>query len=69
MMNKVAILELTRDQILERIEKGAWHRLKMPAAQMLRAYRAGTLEDPGRVADLLALASLLPNDDPIFAER
>jgi hypothetical protein len=34
---------------------------------MLRAYRAGRLDDPGRVADLLVLADLLPDDDPLFA--
>ncbi len=66
-MDNGAVLELSREDILRRIEKAAQRRLKMSAAELLRAYRAGRLEDPGRVADLLVLADLLREDDPIFA--
>ncbi len=68
-MENVPILELTRDEILKRLEDGARRRLGMSAGDMLRAYRAGALADPGRVADLLGLADLLRDDDPIFDGR
>jgi hypothetical protein len=38
----------------------------MSARELVDAYRAGRLEDPGAVADLLALASLLVETDPLF---
>ena len=65
-MDTVPVLEWTRDDILKRLDDGAWRRLHLSAEEMLRAYRAGRLDDPGRVADLLVLADLLPNDDPLF---
>ncbi len=68
-MENVPILELTREEILKRLEDGARRRLGMSAGDMLRAYRAGALADPGRVADLLGLADLLRDDDPIFDGR
>jgi hypothetical protein len=60
------IVELTRAQILERLETGSWRRRNMPARELLRQYRAGQLEDPCDVIDLLALADLLREDDPLF---
>jgi hypothetical protein len=39
----------------------------MSAAEFIRAYRDGTLDEPGELADLLALAYLLPDEDPLFA--
>ena len=68
-MEKVPVLELTRDEILKRLDDGARRRLGMSARDMLRAYRAGALADPGRVTDLLGLADLLRDDDPIFDGR
>lgn len=59
-------LELTREEIVERLERGAQRRLGMSAQEMVDAYRSCTLKDLGRVADLLALASLLSKDDPLF---
>jgi hypothetical protein len=56
----------TRQEILDRLERGAQRRRGMTAGALLRAWRAGELEDPGEVADLLALGHLLANDDPIF---
>jgi hypothetical protein len=61
------VLELTREEILDRLERGAQRRRGITARDLVRSYRAGTLDDPGAVADLLALAYLLPEDDPIFA--
>lgn len=63
----VATVEWTRDEILRVIEEEAQRRRRQSAAQLLSAYRQGTLEDPGDVVDLLALADLLNDDDPIFA--
>ncbi len=65
-MENVPVLELNRDEILKRLDDGARLRLHMSAKEMLRAYRAGALADPGRVADLLVLADLLPENDPVF---
>jgi hypothetical protein len=61
------LLEMTRHQIVERIDRGARRRRGLSARELLEAYHAGRLEDPGAVADLLVLADLLPEDDPIFA--
>lgn len=61
-----AVLELSRDEIIKRIERGAQRRLHTSAKDLVRRYRTGKLEDPGSVADLLALANLLPDDDPLF---
>ncbi|MBI3001316.1 MAG: hypothetical protein HYY46_23125 [Deltaproteobacteria bacterium] len=60
------VIELTRDEIIKRIERGAQRRLQTSAKDLVRQYRAGKLEDPGSVADLLALANLLPDNDPLF---
>ena len=65
-MERMPVLELNRDDILKRLNCGAQLRLHMSAEEMLRAYRAGRLDDPGRVADLLVLADLLRDDDPVF---
>ena len=61
------VLELTRGEILERVEVGARRRRGLSASEMLQRYRAGTLDEPCDVADLLALADLLPENDPVFA--
>jgi len=60
------VIELTRDEIIKRIDRGAQRRLHTSAKDLVRRYRAGKLEDPGSVADLLALANLLPDNDPLF---
>jgi len=48
------------------LEKETWRRLEMAPQQMVDAYRDGSLEDPGDVSDLIALAFLLSDDDPLF---
>ena len=60
-----AVFELSRDEIIERIERGAQRRLNTSARDLVRRYRTGKLQDPGSVADLLALANLLPDNDPL----
>ena len=65
-MEQDGILELSRDEIVRRLEHGARRRLHMSARELVEAYRAGCLADPGAVADLLALASLLVETDPLF---
>lgn len=59
-------LELTREEIIEEMDKVARGRLQLSAAEVLRRYRADELDDPGTVGDLLILADLLDADDPIF---
>lgn len=66
MITHAPLLQLTQEEISERLERGAKHRLGMSAKEMVEAYRSGTLKNPGRVADLIALAHLLPKDDPLF---
>lgn len=60
-------LELSRDRIAAVLEQGARERRGISARHLLRAYCRGSLREPGEVADLLALADLLPDDDPIVA--
>jgi hypothetical protein len=59
------VIELTAYEIHQILERGAHERLRMNAHDMLKAYRAGELRDPGSVADLLAYARLLSPDDPL----
>lgn len=64
---RTPVLELNRGQIISRIERGAKQRgLLYSAEDLIRAYRQGQLEDPSAVADLVGLASLLADDDPLF---
>ena len=57
-------LELGRDEIVAEMERVAQRRRHMSAADVVRRYRAGTLEAPGELADLLVLGDLLDEDDP-----
>jgi hypothetical protein len=58
-------LELTRDEILEQIEAIAQKKRSMSGPDLIRAHRAGLLEDPDEVFGALVLADLLPKDDPL----
>ena len=60
------VREWTREEIVDLLEDEAQERRDISAAALVRAYRDGVLEEPGEVADLLALAYLLPADDPLF---
>lgn len=62
-MAPIEIVELTRDDIVRRLEEGAQRRRGLSAAGLLRQYYAGTLEDPCSLADLLV--DLLEDDDPL----
>lgn len=59
-------LELTREEIVARIERLDRRRLKISAEELVSAYREGRLRDCGGVADALSLAHLLSKDDPLF---
>ena len=60
-------LELTRDEIVAEMERVARSRTGVSAAELISAYRAGTLDDPGQVGDVLVLAGLLDPSDVYFA--
>jgi hypothetical protein len=60
-------LELSRARIAGLIERGARERRGVSARALVRSYKRGRLKEPGEVADLLVLADLLPDDDPIVA--
>lgn len=62
---KTQPLQLTRDEIAARLEREALDRLGISAKELIEGYRAGKLEDPSAVRDLLILASLLPDGDPL----
>jgi hypothetical protein len=61
-------VEMTREEIVRVIEEGARRRRNMSAIELIRAYRRKELDDPGPVADLLALSHLLPDEDPLFVD-
>lgn len=67
MIERDSIIKLTREEIIAQLDAEARRRRGVSAAALLRAYRDGALENPGDVADLLAFARLLPEDDPLFA--
>jgi hypothetical protein len=60
-------LELSREQIAQQLDREAMRRLGIDGKELIRRYKAGLLNDCGKVADLLALTSLLAEDDPLFA--
>ena len=60
------IVELTRDEIIRRLEAGARRRVGLSAGELVRRYRTGTLDDSCSLADLLALVDLLEDDDPLL---
>jgi len=62
-----AVRELTREEIVDLIDKHARTRRGISGEDLLRSWRDGNLDAPGEVADLLALAELLPEDDPLLA--
>ena len=60
--------EFTRDEIVAEMESVAQRRRHLSAADVVRAYREGTLEDAGDVADVIVLSTLLSADDPLFVK-
>ena len=61
-------IELTEEEVIERIKSGAQERLGMPAEEMVRQFLDGSLEEPGRVIDLLSLAGMLDTDHPLYVK-
>lgn len=68
MSNTASVLELTREEIVRRIDFEARRRFGLSAKGLIYSYRNGTLKDCGKVADLLSLANLLDPTDQLFAE-
>lgn len=61
------VVELTREQIVHALDEESERRLGIRADELVRRYKSGNLKgDCGKFADLLALASLLNEDDPLF---
>lgn len=67
-MNRQFDIELTQEEIVERIESESRKRLQMSAEQMVSTFREGRLEEPGSVIDLLSLAGMLDTDHPLYVE-
>jgi hypothetical protein len=59
----VPTLDLSREEIVAEMERLAWRRRHASAAEVVRQFRAGILEAPGELADLLILGDLLDPDD------
>lgn len=68
MTDNGAVIELTRDELVDMLEVEAQRRRGLPATVLLRQYRSGKLDQPGDVADVIALADLLPENDPLLTE-
>jgi len=68
MLKTSTTLDLSRADILARLDGATKERLRIPAREFVRLYRAGKLEDLGSFADLISLIYLLPEDDPLFAD-
>lgn len=58
-------LELTRDQIVDEMERVTRRRLGIGAKEALHLYETGELQDAGEIGDVLVLADLLEPSDPI----
>jgi hypothetical protein len=62
-------IEYTRDELIAEVDAASKRATGMSAAELAFAYRTGKLEMPSRVADLLALLNLLPDNDPLFEAK
>lgn len=65
-LNENGALRLSRREIIDLLEQNTRRRLGLSAKDFLRLYREGQLDNPGSVADLVVLADLLREDDPLF---
>jgi hypothetical protein len=63
----VPVAKHNRTEVVTQIERMANQRVHMSARDLIRAHREGRLPDPGQVGDILVLADMLPEDDPLFA--
>ena len=55
--------ELTRDEIVSRIEEQTKARFGLSAADFIREYRAGRLKDPIEATDVMTLVAILAEED------
>jgi hypothetical protein len=51
----------------QQLDREVRRRLALSGEELVRRYLAGLLKDRGQVTDLLALTSLLAEDDTLFA--
>ena len=59
--------EMTAEEVLALLEDRLRKRgIRMSAQEFVRAYVAGTLEDPDDVVDLLVIADMLPETKTLF---
>lgn len=58
-------LELARDEIVALIESEAQRRYGLSAEELIGQYRAGSIDECGGAADIVSLARLLPEGDPL----
>jgi hypothetical protein len=63
------VASIDRDSIVAILEREAMRRLGIPAGLMLELNANGELKNPGQVGDLLVLADLLAEDDPLVVSR
>ena len=68
MISRNGTVELTTQEIVDRLDGGARSRLGISAKEMIRAFRDQTLEDSGGITDLIILAGLLSEDHPLYVE-
>lgn len=61
-------VELTQDEIVDLIEKGAKERRGVSAKKLIDEYRSGRLDEPGRVLDLLTFAAMLDADHELHVD-
>lgn len=60
-------IRMTRDEIVALLERIAQDRRQESASKLLRAFRDGTLDEPGDLMDFLSLADLLNDHDPVYS--
>ena len=64
-MSDAYVIELTEDEIVEIIDKGARERLGIMAKGLIDCWKDDQIDDPGGIKDLVAFASLLPHEHPL----
>lgn len=67
-MESPVYLELTQEEIVQRLEAGARERLGLSAADLKQAFESGTLEDPCDLIDILGLAAMLDLDHALYID-
>ena len=60
------VQEVSREDVLRLIDEQAQLRRGISGAELLCAYRAGRLDNPGELADILVYSDLLSPADTVF---